>query len=260
MGNSTAGEMNELVSLAAEINKEHNLAEQMAKTAIEHALKAGELLIQTKSQCSHGEWLPWLDGNLEIGARQAQKYMRLATHREGLANASRNSHLTIDTALAALAAPGEQADKSPSEMLMQAMAVVDQLTPPRLFLSQPDLVDIILKEMDPPYPVMLKIMAAGAKGNDGVIWRTFNKRMAMLGAARECASYYAGLTIRDIADTRRLSISDVITGICEYSKCTADTLRKCLSICELSDSPPVLPNPDDLQDYVRQQVAIEIAA
>jgi len=52
--------MNELVSLAAKINREHNLAEQMAKAAIKHALKAGELLIQAKAQCGHGEWLSWV--------------------------------------------------------------------------------------------------------------------------------------------------------------------------------------------------------
>lgn len=125
-------DMNELVSLAAEINREHNLAEQMAKTAIEHALKAGELLLQAKDQCGHGEWLLWLDDNLAIGARQAQKYMRLVTHREMLANTSDNSHLTIDAALAAIAAPreAERSDIQPHEMLDHALAVIDQLRPP----------------------------------------------------------------------------------------------------------------------------------
>lgn len=252
--------MNELMSLAAGINREHNLAEQMAKSAIEHALKAGELLIQAKAQCKHGGWLPWLEGSLDIGARQAQKYMRLFTHRETLANASDNSHLTIDTALAAIAAPREteQPDKQPHEMLMQALAVIDQLIPARL--TQPDPVDTVLEEMNLPYHVMLKIMFDGARGSDGVIWRAYSTRMQMLTTAREFASHYAGLTIRDIADTLGISATDAIAGICNEMKVGSETLRNCLANSDLTDSPPDLPNPDDLRAYVRQQAAIELAA
>ena len=185
--------------------------------------------------------------------------MRLANHRELLANASAPSHLSLDTALAVIAAPKEtETDKQPHEMLAQAADVIGRLTPDRL--TQPDIVDSVLQEMDPPFPVRLKIMADGTMERDGVIWRTYTRQRGMLEAACDFGAYFAGLTVRDIADTYGHSVNDAIVRICEYSECTTDTLRKCLTICDLSDSPPVLPNPDDLRDYVRQQVAIEMAA
>lgn len=102
-------------------------------------------------------------------------------------------------------------------------------------------------------------MAGGGKGSDGVIWRAFHKQMSMLDAAREFGFYYVGLTIRAIANKQCVSVIDVIAGICD-TECPADFLRKCLAISDQMDSPPTLPNPDDLTDYVRQQVAVELAA
>ncbi len=65
-------------SLAADIEHEHGLAVNHAQTAIKHAKRAGELLLQVKAGLPHGTFLPWVAANLTISARQAQRYMRAA--------------------------------------------------------------------------------------------------------------------------------------------------------------------------------------
>ena len=56
--------MSALVSLASDINREHQFAFGKAREALEHARRAGELLIQAKAGVPHGEWLPWLAANV----------------------------------------------------------------------------------------------------------------------------------------------------------------------------------------------------
>jgi Protein of unknown function (DUF3102) len=93
-----------LPDLAQAIDREHQAAHQAARTALEHALECGRLLIQAKAAVPHGGWLPWLEANTTVSARQSQRYMRLATAAiEGKYDAT--SHLTIEGALALLAAP-----------------------------------------------------------------------------------------------------------------------------------------------------------
>lgn len=46
-----------LPALAKQINTEHEATEKHAKSAIDHALRAGELLIQAKGEVEHGRWL-----------------------------------------------------------------------------------------------------------------------------------------------------------------------------------------------------------
>lgn len=62
----------------SEINREHALALRHADKAIEHAKRAGELLIEVKNALPHGEYLPWLAENVTVSPRQAQRYMRAA--------------------------------------------------------------------------------------------------------------------------------------------------------------------------------------
>jgi Protein of unknown function (DUF3102) len=90
-------------ALAAEIEAAHQAATGAARSAVEHAIECGRLLIQAKASVAHGEWLPWIEANLTFGPRQAQKYMRLADRAEALPNAHPDAHLTIDGAMALLA-------------------------------------------------------------------------------------------------------------------------------------------------------------
>lgn len=97
-------ELSTTQDLADQINEQHRLALKAAQSAIHHARQAGELLIEAKQQIKHGEWIPWLEANCEVGPRQAQKYMRLV---KVLPKTNCDSYLTIDRALEAIAADKE---------------------------------------------------------------------------------------------------------------------------------------------------------
>lgn len=67
-----------LVSVAADIERQHQLAQSSAAKAIEHARLAGQLLLKVKADLPHGEFLPWLAANVAFTARTAQRYMSAA--------------------------------------------------------------------------------------------------------------------------------------------------------------------------------------
>jgi hypothetical protein len=90
-----------LPALAAGINDRHDQAHRSTQQAIDAARECGELLLEAKAQVEHGSWLPWLEANTRVGARQAQKYMRLARADK----CELGSHLGINAALEALAEP-----------------------------------------------------------------------------------------------------------------------------------------------------------
>jgi hypothetical protein len=99
--------MTALVRLADDINRDHAAAMTAAQSAIEHARRAGDLLLQAKSTVGHGEWLPWLVAHCPaISERTAQRYMRLADSWTTLeAKATRVSDLSLTGALQLLAEP-----------------------------------------------------------------------------------------------------------------------------------------------------------
>lgn len=73
------------VPTVEQINLEYQLANSKANEALQHATNCGLMLLQVKASLGHGEWLPWLNseieaGRLKIKARQAQKYMQLASN------------------------------------------------------------------------------------------------------------------------------------------------------------------------------------
>lgn len=105
---ATEADLPSIVELA---NQQHDLAGKAARTAIEHAVVAGRLLVRANIVVKHGEWLPWLKANFNGSARTAQKYMKLAQQFQLLptkAKAPSTAHLTIDKALEALAKPSRK--------------------------------------------------------------------------------------------------------------------------------------------------------
>jgi hypothetical protein len=105
----------DLVAVAGRINALHDKSYEAAHLAIKSMVECGKLLSEAKRKVDHGDWLPWVEANLKFGARQAQKYMRLADHAcEIEANANSNSPLNIDNALKLLAKPKEIAEPAPS--------------------------------------------------------------------------------------------------------------------------------------------------
>jgi Protein of unknown function (DUF3102) len=91
-----------LAVLAVEIRTEVAAAEEDFQSAVQHAIRAGALLIEAKAQVKHGQWLPWLEGNFPASSRSAQGYMRLAKNAE---DAQALAHLGIEGALKQLAEP-----------------------------------------------------------------------------------------------------------------------------------------------------------
>lgn len=78
-----------LADIAVKINAETTAAETSARSAMQHALAAGALLVQAKALVAHGEWQQWVEANCTIAIRTASAYMRLATRVEALPDPER---------------------------------------------------------------------------------------------------------------------------------------------------------------------------
>ena len=99
-----------LPGLTARINEEHAQCEAAARTALEHAFKVGELLVEAKAQVSHGQWVPWVEANCSFSTRTAQGYMRVFSRRAELSKTQRAAPLSLRGALAVLAAPASEGE------------------------------------------------------------------------------------------------------------------------------------------------------
>src|SRR3954471_2482906 len=75
-----------LDDLVQQIQTEIALAEQAQRAGLQHAIRAGELLIEAKGRMGHGEWLPWLDRYFSQSIDTAGVYMRLARNSEHARN------------------------------------------------------------------------------------------------------------------------------------------------------------------------------
>jgi hypothetical protein len=75
------------------------------RAGIEHAVRAGSLLIDAKKVIDHGHWLPWIRDNFGLSERSAQNFMKLSRDMAALpaANAKRVALLPLREALASIA-------------------------------------------------------------------------------------------------------------------------------------------------------------
>ena len=78
-----------ITELGGLIRTEISAATAAARSAVEHAVRAGELLIEAKAQVTHGEWGSWLETNVEVADRTARTYMALARRWEKLSESKR---------------------------------------------------------------------------------------------------------------------------------------------------------------------------
>lgn len=86
---TTSITMKELtITAVEEINKLHDELNNLAVSALERALRIGELLCREKEKIRHGEWLPWLKANISFSERTANNYMTLFRNRERLKSAN----------------------------------------------------------------------------------------------------------------------------------------------------------------------------
>ena len=74
--------MTELLSKVNEINNLHQLAINSAKEAVTYANKIGTLLLEVKAEIPHGRFIKWIEDNIAISPRQAQRYMQAASGKD----------------------------------------------------------------------------------------------------------------------------------------------------------------------------------
>ncbi len=98
-----------LDDLARRIKEEHQACRDAAQSAVDHAVMAGQLLLEAKDGIPHGQWLPWLNGHCDVAERTAQTYMRLARELSKIEpeKAQRVADLPLRQALKELAEPEE---------------------------------------------------------------------------------------------------------------------------------------------------------
>ena len=65
-------------TVAAEINREHQLANGCAKEAVRHAIRCGELLTEQKKALPHGEFSKWIGIHCTFAYSTAARYMKAA--------------------------------------------------------------------------------------------------------------------------------------------------------------------------------------
>jgi hypothetical protein len=103
-----------LEDLATQINREHEQIEEASLTTLEHARKAGELLLEAKRRLKHAKWLPWLKDNCKVTPRTEQRYMRVATRWDDVVRKSDTvTHLTLRDVLQLLADNNGKSKKEP---------------------------------------------------------------------------------------------------------------------------------------------------
>lgn len=101
------GKEQELTALTKKIRKDHGKLTVQLKRSSVLARELGEYLIEAKKLVKPGRWTSWLEDHCHLTARQAQKYMRLATHWPELVASGRNPEsFSIEQNLALLTNPG----------------------------------------------------------------------------------------------------------------------------------------------------------
>jgi hypothetical protein len=120
--------VDELQDLARSINESHQQCEHSLKTGMEHALKAGRLLLEAKEKVEHGQWLAWLEANCEVSDRLAQKYMRVARElpKLGEANTPRVADLSFRQAIDLVLKNGRGLRQIPAESRDHALELLEQ--------------------------------------------------------------------------------------------------------------------------------------
>ena len=85
--------MNEIIPVADEINRLHIANIKDMGNSLVRAIRIGELLTKQKASLAHGDWLPWIEGNVPFDRTQASRYMKVYSRRDEL-NVESAQHLT----------------------------------------------------------------------------------------------------------------------------------------------------------------------
>lgn len=77
------------------------------KMAVGEAVACGEILINAKALCKHGQWMDWLKQNAQVSDKTAQRYMRLAEKKEIVTNMNTQNLTEVYIALGLVKNPNE---------------------------------------------------------------------------------------------------------------------------------------------------------
>ena len=105
--------MNGIVASAKNINEEHAHARSCAESAVQHAIRCGELLQVQKANLPHGEFMAWVAANCEFEYSTAARYMKAAAQSSTGVEISTLSKIFISgrkRTQRALASPRESSD------------------------------------------------------------------------------------------------------------------------------------------------------
>ena len=67
---------------ASRINELHSELTGLLNKSVTLAIEIGKMLTEKKAELSHGEFAPWIRGNLDFGERTVQRYMKLYEHKD----------------------------------------------------------------------------------------------------------------------------------------------------------------------------------
>jgi hypothetical protein len=117
---------NSLTDLAVRIRQEHEASAGAIERGAQHAMNAGDLLIEAKAQLKHGQWLPWLRDHCSMSERTAQLYMRMAKARpEVEANTQHVADLSLRGAMAVIAPDEREAMLAEGEAILNRIKAAD---------------------------------------------------------------------------------------------------------------------------------------
>jgi hypothetical protein len=70
--------------LTSEFHVLHREIRALTEGAVPHAIRCGEILFELKVRVGHGGWRTWIQRNLGVSMREAQRFMRCYLHRSKL--------------------------------------------------------------------------------------------------------------------------------------------------------------------------------
>ena len=126
-----------LPDLASKINTAHRLATEAMQAGLAHALEAGKLLVQAKTQVPFGTWTAWLAEHFDGSDRTARLYMQIARRwPEIQAKRQRDAILSLREAITLIEAPKPDEPEIEQQTLLQLVeSVVDEAVSTRDYFS-----------------------------------------------------------------------------------------------------------------------------
>jgi Protein of unknown function (DUF3102) len=114
-----------LSTLVDTVRSEHEMAVAQSQSALQHAIRAGEALLNAREQVGLAQWAEWLADNFSFAPTTAQRYVRLAVYQSEVLAAEAGS---ISEGLEAIRGLPPTADandlrRAPEETVAEARAL-----------------------------------------------------------------------------------------------------------------------------------------